>query len=797
MSAEQPPDDDPIRHRLYECFDDPDLSLKAKQRRALELGCQALGIATGHVQYQRDDTTHEIVASVGDGPATIPEGVTLDRATTYCRHTIESTSPVAISNAPEEGWADDPAYEEQGQDCYLGATLFVDGDSYGTVCFVSETPHERAFSAGEKALVELIARLIGRAIEAAKHEQRLDETTDATQQSRKKYETLLQLSPDAVIVADAETGEIETANSKTVSLTGYSVAELRGKSVLDLHPDTNREQYAELLGESVDTQITERFDDGTPLYITCADGSTVPIELGVSEVELDDRRIRLGIIRDITERREREQELEHKQALLEQTQAAVDIGSWEVDFDTGISRATEAVFKIFELPSTADLTVESVCDCIHPDVCDSIHPTVRESIATAFERLKTDGEPFDLELRLTNEEDARWVRIVGEPVGAGSQPTSARGIVSDITDRKTRERALRIKDRAIDESTVGITIADATDPNEPIIYANRGFTEITGYSMAETLGRNCRFLQGADSDDETVADIRAAIDNEEPIRTEVLNYRANGTPFWNQLTLTPVQGVESDDVTHFVGIQDDITAQKRRERLIDVLDRVLRHNLRNDMNVIEGFANVIATQTDGDIADMARRIEETATGLISLSETVRDFETEMIQPEPLAPRDVVADVETVVTDLRSTYPDTTFSVVSDESVSVPATHQLQVALRELGDNAAKHADSDVQFEITADGDAVALHVHDSGPGLPQAEHRMLESGRETPLEHGSGLGLWLVNWVVTSLGGDVTAGYDDGTTVTIRLPAVTDEAEDDRRRSAAALSNGIAQPRQD
>jgi signal transduction histidine kinase len=160
----------------------------------------------------------------------------------------------------------------------------------------------------------------------------------------------------------------------------------------------------------------------------------------------------------------------------------------------------------------------------------------------------------------------------------------------------------------------------------------------------------------------------------------------------------------------------------------------------------------------------------------------------MTDPEPLAPRDIDADVREVADDLGAEYPETTFSVTSEADVSVWATHQLQVALRELGDNAARHANSPVEFEVTVTDLEVSVHVHDSGPGLPKPEQRVLEAGRETPLDHGSGLGLWLVNWIVTSLGGEVTTTLEAGTTVTIRLPVAVDVRNGNRRRTAAPFS---------
>ena len=651
-------DKNAVRQQLYELFDDTETPLETKRQHALELGCTYLDVANGHIQRRNDDGTDTVVASAGENPELFPEGSILDRARTYCRRTVESHSPLALSNAPQQGWAEDPAHEKHGVDCYLGTTVFVDGEVYGTVCFTAETPRETDFAADEKAFIELIARLLGRAMEAAASNRRIEQLSQSRHRSVTKYEALLQLAPDAVFVFDAETGSIETANKRAASLTGYTEAELDGLSVLELHPDNDRERYAQLFEDGFDQRVQERFDDGTPLEIERSDGTTVPVEAGISRVELDGRTVILAIVRDISK-------------------------------------------------------------------------------------------------------------------------------------RKNRELDLRLKTQAIEESSIGITIGDANDPETPIVYANRGFETLTGYPMPEVHGRNCRFLQGEATDEETVDEIRRAVDAKESIRTEILNYRANGTPFWNELTIAPVMDPENREITHYVGLQKDVTAKKRRDRLIEVLDRVLRHNLRNDMNVVIGFSETIADWTDGEVSEMATRVKETALDLISLTDTVRGFEKGVVDSTELDSCDVQSVVESVVMDLQSEYPDTEFSIEADESLTVMATGQLELALSELGDNAARHADSVVRYELTTtDDDRIAIHVHDSGPGLPATERTVLEAGQETPMEHGSGLGLWMVHWIVTNLGGTVTASVDDGTTVSVVLPPAN---EVDGRLTSAITSSSSSQ----
>jgi PAS domain S-box-containing protein len=644
------------RERLYEVLHGDDLSLREQQRRVLDIGRRYLDVANGHLhRLPSGADTGEIVASVGPDPVLVPEGTTTQRASTYCRRTVESNSPVALSNAPEQGWADDPAYEEHGLNCYLGATVYVRGEVYGSVCFAADDPRSASFDEDEKLFVELVARLLGRALESAEFERALKERESARERSDRKYEALVDLAPNAILVADAETGEIVEANRRAEELTGYPELALREMTVLDLHPEEQRDRYLGLFVGEVEQMTRERFDDGTPLLVRRADGTDVPVEMSVSAVELDGDR--------------------YLQAVLQ-----------------------------------------------------------------------------------------------------------------DISDRREREAELRVKSRALEEASIGISIADATDPDLPMTYVNGAFERITGYDRDTAVGRNCRFLQGPETESGSLDPVREAIAEERSATTEVLNYRADGTPFWNELTVAPVTGEDGEEVTHYVGFQRDVTARKRRDRLVAVLDRVLRHNIRNDLHVVEGYAGLIAERTDGEPEEMAGRIADSAEDLMALSETARELERAVRKPGRPECRNVAAELRAVVANCRDSHPEVTFEVDAPETCRAVVPGRVRRVLAELIENAAVHAGSPVSCSVEAGDERVTVRVSDTGEGLSETERRVLQAGRETQLEHGGGLGLWLVNWLVTSVGGEAETEVEDGTTVTVRLPA-TGETVDERpverlRRSA-------------
>ena len=137
----------------------------------------------------------------------------------------------------------------------------------------------------------------------------------------------------------------------------------------------------------------------------------------------------------------------------------------------------------------------------------------------------------------------------------------------DVTDRKRAEEMLWLYDRAMAATSTGVTISDATNPEHPIIYCNRAFESMTGYRREEIIGKNCRFLQGSDTDSEALEIIRQALKTDSECQVILKNYRKDGTAFWNALSISPVRD-RTGKLTHFIGVQRDITHRKQAEEAL-------------------------------------------------------------------------------------------------------------------------------------------------------------------------------------------------------------------------------------
>lgn len=171
--------------------------------------------------------------------------------------------------------------------------------------------------------------------------------------------------------------------------------------------------------------------------------------------------------------------------------------------------------------------------------------------------------------------------------------------------------------RALSTAAEGITISDPSQPDNPLIYVNDGFQTLTGYTAEDVLGKNCRFLQGARTDPAASERIRTAIRAQRPCVVELVNHRKDGTPFWNRLSITPVRDA-SGRVTHFIGVQSDITERKEAERALSQARDELQQANKQMTDALESAATVQRALlphgfTGGKGVRVAWRLEACAT----------------------------------------------------------------------------------------------------------------------------------------------------------------------------------------
>ncbi|GAA0265675.1 sensor histidine kinase [Halobacterium noricense] len=213
----------------------------------------------------------------------------------------------------------------------------------------------------------------------------------------------------------------------------------------------------------------------------------------------------------------------------------------------------------------------------------------------------------------------------------------------------------------------------------------------------------------------------------------------------------------------------------REHEKLDVLSRLVRHNLRTEAQRLYSYATRVRMADDETSDDLADDVHGSGERLAELHEHITTIRDLIENPPEPRPYDVGSAVADVVTDLREEHPGTTIEVTATDATAVAGDY-LADAIRELVENAIQHNDSDepwVGVEVTETNGRVEVVVRDDGPEIPDVERETVTGEREiTQLSHGSGVGLWLVRWILDAYDGDLSFGdREDGNEVVLSFPA--------------------------
>ena len=236
---------------------------------------------------------------------------------------------------------------------------------------------------------------------------------------------------------------------------------------------------------------------------------------------------------------------------------------------------------------------------------------------------------------------------------------------------------------------------------------------------------------------------------------------------------------EDGELVGTLAICRNATDLEDRTRQLEVLDNILRHNIRNNLNVIHGRGEQIKSGVDGDLQNAADFITEQAEDLLKTSKKSReitDVLTESVASEPI---DIEKPVRSFANQITAEYPEANIDVKGSLKVGVIGVPSLDSAFEELVTNAVIHNDSDeprLHVELSASEKYATLILQDNGPGIPSFDKNVLETGGAiNKLSHGSGLGLWLVYWAIKRSGGNISVEYEsEGTKITVRLLLAAD-----------------------
>ena len=371
--------------------------------------------------------------------------------------------------------------------------------------------------------------------------------------------------------------------------------------------------------------------------------------------------------------------------------------------------------------------------------------------------------------------------------------------LSDVTELETQRRRLIQREQELAEQNelhraviaASFAFISRIDQNEEFTFVSQPVEDALGYTQPELTGEPITKLT---PNEQAAAEAREHIDSifdgdsleiqEFPVETK------QGRVVYTDIRAVPIYDPdvppEERNASDIVGAQImslDTTDRRQREGLISVMNRVLRHNVRNKLTVIRGYTTDLESRLDGEDASKANRILDSTERLLDLTESARKIEKNREMSPDLEPIDIVTILEKLVDEVNDEFPAAEVTADLPETATVESLPRIETALWEILENAAVHGGDPAKIEIkvTEADQQIGVTIRDHGPGIPEQERQILATGKEEPLVHGQGLGLFLTYWLVHNLNGNLNVERQPlGTAVEIQLPVAAGQEHEEQ-----------------
>jgi PAS domain S-box-containing protein len=418
-----------------------------------------------------------------------------------------------------------------------------------------------------------------------------------------------------------------------------------------------------------------------------------------------------------------------------------------------------------------ELVGESAFEYVHPDdrpEVESVFTEMTESEAsiertTTYRFRASDGSWVWMESRMSKAADSELDGYV----------VSSRDVTARIeAERKYRETAAQLEGlTAVSGDVLWMFTRDWSE----LLFINQAYEDVHGRPVAELEADPTTFLDTVHPDD--IDAVEQAMTSLSAGREVDIEYRVNPERDYEVRVWVRGQPIREDgEVVRLTGFTRDITRRHRRERQLYVMDNLLRHNLRNDMNVILGAAEMIE-EAAPEVADRAEVIRQTGSDLLASAEKERDVIDFLVSDAMPTQIDLVEAVDVAVATISERFPTATINRTLPDSASASAVENLGIVIVELIENAIRHSDGDhptVSITVEERAETTELVVVDECPPFPDNEVNVLTGEQEmSNVYHSTGLGLWLVYWGVELSDGDIAVErmQTGGNRIRIALPS--------------------------
>lgn len=388
------------------------------------------------------------------------------------------------------------------------------------------------------------------------------------------YISLFNLNPLPILVYELEHFQFVDVNHAAINHYGYSKEEFLKLTIKDIRPKNEISHLSKFI-ESID-KFEGNIDVGTISHLK-KNGDLIRMKINGHKVEYLDKPCMMVVCQDVTSEEQQLKQLRESEEALRISEMRfrtifeiASLGIIQVDPSDGQIILVNAYYEVITGYATEELIKMSFVDLTHPDD--------RENDWEIFSKaLKGELEYRNEKRYIRKDGSIVWVRVhLAFIHDENGKPIRTVAICEDISIRKKEEQRLQLLEKVITNTSdaVIITEADPIDhPGPRIIYVNDAFTEMTGYTNEEVIGKSPRFLQGPKSDKAELERLKRSMLKGESCEVTTINYKKNGEEFWINFTVTPVSK-EEGGYTHFIAIERDVTEHKERELGKELLGKI-------------------------------------------------------------------------------------------------------------------------------------------------------------------------------------------------------------------------------
>ncbi|MBL7969276.1 MAG: PAS domain S-box protein [Prolixibacteraceae bacterium] len=611
------------------------------------------------------------------------------------------------------------------------------------------------------------------ALEQRKIKEERIEAFETIKLNEARYRYMFHNNPQPMLIYDVENLAILEVNEAAVNHYGYSEMEFLGMTIKELRP---KEELEKLLESIKTTDLTKSNQTGEWKHIK-KNGEIIYVEVVSHSVVHHNRKARHVLIIDITERKNAEEKLARERKLLRTLIDNLPVTIYVKDAECRKIISNRADQEVVGAKSEAEVIGKTDLETFNNEIGQRGYADDLTVINSGQAVINREEDFYD------SNGIQRWLITSKIPLSdENGQTLGLVGIGRDITDQKLAQDKILKLSKGIEQSPSSIEI---TDSNGIIEYINPKFTETTGYTPEEIIGKHARLLKSEKMSPETYADLWETISSGGIWKKELLNRKKDGTTFWELVTLTSIKN-EKGIITNYIAIKEDITERKMMEQELikakekaEESDRLksaflanMSHEIRTPLNSIIGFSELLNDPDfdDEQKAEFIRTIVDNGNSLLVIISDIMDFSMLearqiTIRPEKISCRKLLSEL---LNDFGKKAAEKGVELCIDDTKNggdlwfESDIYRIKQVFSNLIGNAIKFtASGNITISFKANGEMIEFHVRDTGIGIPSEFHeaiferfRQVDTAK-TRKYGGNGLGLAISKNLTELLGGTI------------------------------------------